>query len=124
MRDLTATELARMRSTSVEAMFDKCKILAHSRVYDAWNSPQDTYTPGVEIACGYLPKSSDELRTDELTQVTYDALVRLPLGTTLDGLDRIEITEVKGVEVSFVYGVLEPMVGTTCLIVPLEKIST
>jgi len=90
MRDISTAELVRMEDSLL--MQDTCIILSYSPTYDGYNDPVEGYTTGSAISGNYDPRSSGERRTFELTQVRFDATIRLPAGTSIDEKDKIRIT--------------------------------
>ena len=81
-----------MRSVQDGAMQDTCRVLAYSSTPDAYNNPEASYTPGSEMPCGLEMISPDELQASGHVPV-IDAHIRLPIGTTLDTRDRIQVTK-------------------------------
>jgi len=97
MRDFTSAELTRMRSTQDAAMQDTCQVLVYSSAADGYGNPSPTYTAGDAIACGLELVSPSEKQASGDVPV-IDARLRLPIDTTIDERNRIQVTHRYGEE--------------------------
>ncbi len=107
MRVFQETELERMQAANEAAMMDECSILTYSpvssfgEVQDGWDPPS---TP---IDCGLNTKKSKEIHKEDLSIVRTDAQIRLPIGTTVEPRDRIQVLSRFGVaeDTPLIYGI-------------------
>lgn len=92
MRAFAPAELSGMQRTQNAAMMDTCIIYAHSATsQNAYGKPGATYTLGVRrTPCGYDATASDEILQGN-ESVTVDAVFRLPVGTQIAALDRVQL---------------------------------
>lgn len=122
MRDIGTIELSRMSDSLL--MQDECRILSYSPTYDNYNDPTKGYTTGSAVDCIYDPRSASERRTFELTQVSFDASVRLPTDTVVDENDLIRITDRFGSSLALPdYNVVgDSMLRPTHVLVLLEEV--
>lgn len=116
-----------MGTEQVNHMFDTCHKLAHSYSSGGLNQQESTYTESMtDIACGFDPSPGSIAHGDQMTTVTWDAVLRLPLGTTFDEKDRFKITKRFGQAQAspLTYRLASPaQVGPTCIRVLLHKVS-
>ena len=123
MRHFSKTELKRMQGTQAGAMQDVCRVYAYSSAPDAYGNPSPTYTAGSPVVCGFKPTSREVQGSGEVDMV--DAKLRLPIATTLDSRDRIEVTHRYGVaitpEMYEVFG--PPERGPSGLVVDLKLVT-
>jgi hypothetical protein len=81
-----------MRSAQDGAMQDVCRVGAYQAADDAYNLPTPTYVYGIEVICGLeLMRPAEEHASGEVPVI--DAVLRLPIGTTIKETDRIRIEE-------------------------------
>jgi head-tail adaptor len=92
VRVFTTAELSAMQSTQTGAMQDTCKIQVYSRTLDTYGDPVVTYTDGAAIVCGVEMTASREGWHAEMTTENIEAVIRLPIGTSLKTTDRILVT--------------------------------
>ncbi len=120
--DLTVTELDRMQDTQEGAMMDECTILSYSsttvsgEVQDGWSGG------GTPVACGLNTKKSKEIHKEDLSIVRTDAQLRLPIGTTIEPRDRIQVLSRFNVteDEQLIYGIEgEPRKGPSGLLLDL-----
>jgi len=119
---LSASDLAGMQAVAEASMMDACKVLAYSTSStDRYGNPAPTYTPGSEIACGFEP-SSEEVHDSGQVAMT-DGVLRLPIDTSIDRRDRIQVTTRYGVAVTAVtYEILgNPERGPSALVLQLRE---
>lgn len=131
MRPNTPGENQRLRLYQDGAMQDTCIILRYTEgTKDTYNLDSDpTYPPSDPIICGYKPKpqSKAEITRPDKTVIQVAATLRLPRETEIDLLDRVQITHIKGEELTspLIYGLVGPIqVGVSGLVVELEEVST
>lgn len=98
VRDFTSTELSRMQDAQEDAMQDMCVRMEYAQgSQDAHGKPAETWTEGDSLSCGFDPAAKEEAM--EGTEVVMtDAVMRLPLDTTLDNRDRLKVTHRFGEE--------------------------
>lgn len=90
--NFSADELAGMRTAQDGHMLDTCVIRVYSRTFNGFGEPVPAYTDGSAIACGLDMRPGRETQQDDMTVLSYDATIRLPIATTLDRKDQIKIT--------------------------------
>ena len=121
---LRAGEIASMRGVQNAHMMDECVILAYSSVPDGYNLTTDTWTAGSPIACGVRHDGRREAM-DDAEVVIADATIRLPIGTTIDRLDRLRVTKRHGVAIEPVtYAIIGiPKRGATGLRITAREVT-
>jgi hypothetical protein len=103
------TDLAGMQAAQEGHMMDTCHRLIYSAAASNYGEMVPTYTESsTDIPCGLEQKPGSERWRADMTTLTWDATIRLPIGTTIDTRDRIKITKRFGVAVS---GVAYEIVG-------------
>jgi hypothetical protein len=90
--DFSAAELADFRTAQDGHMMDTCKIGVRSVTYNTTGEPIETFTLGNAMDCGLDMRPGSERHGENMTQVTYDATARLPIGTVINVLDRLTVT--------------------------------
>ena len=92
---LSAAELAAMQDTQEDAMMDTGVILRYASTETEYNLLVETYTPDASgTACGFDGSPGKEV----LDQVPMsEAVIRMPLATSVDAKDRVKITHRFGV---------------------------
>lgn len=103
-------QLTHFRNTQVSSLMDACKIHVHSVTRNDYKEEIATYTPGNEIACGLQQTGGQENQKDKNTVVSYDAILRLPHGTSFDLQDKVEITKRFGATINptIIYDFVSP----------------
>ena len=93
MKELSATELSRMRSSAEETMFDRCLIGKYMRdEVDDFNIPADYWEELTEeFLCGFKIVRNREVM-DETEVVMIEAEMRLPFDTDIDRRDKVKLT--------------------------------
>lgn len=92
MRHPTSTQLSRMQGHAVESMWDLCVILRWASVADDYGTETSHYTAdAAAITCGFDASGQREVMGVTQIEMT-DAVVRLPIATSIDRRDRIQIT--------------------------------
>lgn len=103
MRPLSATEMARLQAPQNDAMLDTARRLVRTAgAQDAHGAQAITYVAAsTTIACGYRPGAGaanpSQRDHQDLARVPEGlAIFRLPVGTTIDGKDRIRLEKRMG----------------------------
>jgi hypothetical protein len=126
MRDFTTADLSRMQSTQQAAMQDTCKIAVRVATVNVLGEPVYTWPVyGSAIDCGLNMRGGRERERQDGTILITDGLLRLPIATTVNVTDRIQITHRFGVAISptLVFDVVgEPMRGPSGLQVELKSV--
>jgi hypothetical protein len=124
----TTQELTKMRTAQDNHMMDTGRRLVQSRSYDNdYNEPDDSFTPaGSTIKCGLEMKAGNEMDKETMILVQYDAVLRLPIGTTVTPLDRWRIEKRHGESITSIdYQIVSPIQrGPSGLRVLLRKVET
>jgi hypothetical protein len=129
MLPLFTGELATFQGTQAAAMHDTCVILTSVITTNRYGKPVETFTTGPAIPCGFRQGGQASAGTNEVMEgtevVTADAVLRLPITTTITSRDRVAVTHRYGVAVPLqAYGVLgQPARGPSALVVELELIT-
>lgn len=97
VRDFTSGELDRLQDVQGSAMQDTCVVSVFSSSQDDWGNPAVVYTDGSAIACGVEHVKPDEQQASGDVPV-IDAVIRLPIATSLDPADLIRVTYRYGVD--------------------------
>ena len=89
----SSDELGEMRATQVGHMLDECVILAYAEgTRNEFNEADEpTYTAGDHLPCGLDMRSGSERGGFQMTQIQYDATLRLPIKTVIKEKDRVQI---------------------------------
>lgn len=127
---LTAGELAQMQAIQEESMIDTCVIVTITTTTGAYGGQTQTPSDSQPLRCGLSFNTAAgggtarRINTERGPLAAVDAVLRLPLGTTLDATSQIRITHRNGAAVTPVtYQVEGPvMPGRTCLIVGLKRV--
>lgn len=108
----TELDLANMRTAQDEHMLDKCVILSYTagtlNEYNESDAPVETVSG--EIVCGLDMRPSSERHNSDMTLITYDATLRLPIATAVKETDRIRVTKRFGETITpLTYEIVSPM---------------
>ncbi len=89
----SSDELSEMRTAQVGHMLDECVILAYAEgTRNEFNEADEpTYTAGDPLPCGVDMRSGSERGGFQMTQIQYDATLRLPIKTVIKEKDRVQI---------------------------------
>lgn len=100
MTSFSTSELTAMQAAQDGHMMDTCTVDAYADGGpDAYGNSDPSWTPGSAIVCGFKPvKVAEGLEASEVP--LKDAVIRLPIGTSLTNLDRITVTHRHGVAVT------------------------
>lgn len=119
----------KLRTIQALAFCDKCRILVFSETYDDIGNTAENYTAGSEIACRYFTGAAIAAQGYEIlaqSEIPRNSTwLALPLGTTVQTMDRIRITERQGADLDQVedYEVASPVViATTAVVVRLRPV--
>lgn len=115
---------AREQAAAATTMLDTCIVHRHSAATaNAYGVPGATYAAGAPTACGYKARSSREVQQGNDT-VIIDAELRLPHGTAIKSLDRVEVTHRYGdaLTPALLFEVIgQPAIGMSAVVVNLVK---
>lgn len=90
----SAADLTNMRATQDIHMMDTGVRMVQSSSVNDFGETIETFTAAVTaIACGLEMRSGNETNQTDKTVIQYDAVLRLPIGTTIDPKDRWKITK-------------------------------
>jgi hypothetical protein len=90
------TTLGEFQGQSLDNMRDTCVVLHHdSTARDAHNKPKPTWVPQEPSPCRFRLTPGREVQNGSETALA-DGVLKLPLGTIIASLDRVEITHRKG----------------------------
>lgn len=108
-------------------MFDTCHRMVHSYSSGGLNQQESTYTESsTDIICGFDPSPGSIANGEQMTTLTWDAVIRLPLATTFDEKDHFKITKRFGQAQSpaLEYRIASPaQVGPTCIRILLHRVT-
>lgn len=126
MRALTPIELQRMRATQDSAMMDCVVLMPYSESKDSLNHPVPSWAPdGPILNCGIDMTGGEEIWQGGKVVVTWQARIRLPLGTKFDLRDcvRVVIRYGQPTDNNTVYGFDGPaQEGPSGIVVPIKKV--
>lgn len=126
---ISASELHKLRDVYADSLGCKCKIWTYSSTQDSTGllvPAAPVWANISEIACGVDPQGSSESARRDMTLGVYDALLRLPLGTTIATKDRVQWTESWGTDLTaaIVFEVAgPPRQGPLGILAPLKRIA-
>jgi hypothetical protein len=95
-RAFTEVQLAGMQGTHVEHLMDTCRVGTRVDTQDSTGAAVAGYTWSAPLACG-LQSKGGTLQEGSTQPITYDAQVRLPMGTVLGAADAVRVTKRHGV---------------------------
>jgi hypothetical protein len=103
--------LAFMRTVQEAHMQDTGYRLVYSRTYNEVHESVDTWTASpTATACGIEMRSGSEKNRDDMTLIQYDAILRLPITTTIDFKDRFRLTKMYGESIAPIdYEIVSPI---------------
>lgn len=123
---LDANTLAQIQTTQTEAFFDTCVPMTRSATADSYGQMIETWTSGTAIACRFVPKGSQEGRTERGIVVTTQPMLRLPLTSTITALDKVQVTKRFGTTLATALTFAvdgTPQRGATALTVMLKDVT-
>lgn len=123
MNAFSTTELERMQGVQEGAMQDTCIILQYAAGSGDYGYGQPTYTTGATVACGLNHKAREVMQDTQV--VLTDAVLRLPIDTAVDNLDRVKVTKRYGMAITpETYEILgQPDRGPSGLVLNLRRVS-
>lgn len=90
----TAADLTGMKAAQVAHMMDTCKLQANVQTKDSHGQLVDTWpVDGSELVCGLDMRPGSERHGVDMSVLTYDATLRLPITSAPDEKDRVKITK-------------------------------
>lgn len=123
MQPIGADELAGLQAGGESTMLDQCRIEYHDRTGPVDNHGKPTKVPVAPVTkrCGFRPGGGREVQNGSERSVS-DASIRLPVGTEIDNLDVIVLTQRFGRPVPEQrYNVIGmPRYGPTAIILTLQ----
>jgi hypothetical protein len=127
MKALTLDELKRMVDTQNAGMMDLCEILEYQEGLPSdLGKPVKSWIPRADpVACGYNGQARREVMEGGQVTVT-DAVMRLPMGTTLERRDRVRLTHRFGakLDTTLEYEILgEARQGASGLVLNLRSVT-
>ena len=126
MSSFTTADIAGMRATQQAHMMDRCILLRWTGSVDSFGKVRATYVPGPELACGLGWRESHEAPDADKTVERWDMTLRLPVGTSLDPRDRVQVIERFGITEAdpITYELAgEPATGPSGLRVPIKRVT-
>lgn len=109
MNKLSTEELTRIRTAQTEAMQDTCVLQTYSETFNSFGEPIKTWTAGSSVACGVEMKPGGEKFGSDNVVIEYEATIRLPITTSVNIRDRINITSMFGETVNYTYDIAGPI---------------
>ena len=123
----TAADLANMRLAHTDRLQDSCYLQNLTATPDGYGDPVRSWADtGLEIDCGLEMKTGSERRDSDKTVVTYDAILRLPVTTTVTELQRVRVTKRHGETITAIaFQIVSPVQrGPSGIRLLLQKVST
>ncbi len=111
-QDFTDKELDEMAEDQEAHMLDTCKIQSRVLTGNDFGEQVESWpVDGEETICGLEMSPGSERHTAEGNTIQYDAILRLPLETQINPVDRVKITKRFGVrlETALVYEIMSPI---------------
>jgi len=114
-----------MRDTQEYSMMDEGVRLIRSESANSYGEPIVTYKEGESTNCGIEFQTHREAHSPEMTIVTYDAILRLPIGYTISEKDRFKLTSYRHDVYEMVFEVATPVQkGISCNRVMVNRVET
>lgn len=89
-----AADLANFRSAQDDHMMDEGVIGTYTDAEDSFGAKNPTWSySSTAIKCGLDMRPGSERHTQNMSVVTYDATLRLPIATTIGVKDRFKVTK-------------------------------
>lgn len=121
----TARELEQMRKAQDSHMMDMCYIQRYSAAYTSGERIATYTDDATPTECGLDMNPGREDHRQDMTTVTWDATLRIPITTTIDQKDRIKIVERHGESLAdpIVYRIESPIQrGSSGIRVRLKRV--
>ena len=111
MSEFVSSDLAGMQATQTAHMLDTCRRLVFTSAADDYGEMVPTWTEAAtDIECGLEQTPGSERGRADMTTLTWDATMRLPIGTSIDAKDRLKVTKRFGVAITAIeYGIAGPI---------------
>jgi hypothetical protein len=125
MRKLTTSDFDGMVMVVEDSFFDECNLINNTMSYEStYGDEVLTPTTISGVSCGFKNGNSVDLNKQNLFQTEVDATLRIPIDTTISGIDMIQMTKLNLVAISPITYKLEgePQIGKTCVILGLKSI--
>lgn len=89
----TADELTMMRAAQAGHMLDTCYLQVYSASINSFGEPVVTYTEAASsTTCGLDMRPGSERHEPDKSVTEYDAIIRLPITTSVTVRDRIRVS--------------------------------
>lgn len=112
-----------MRQIANLHMMDIGYVQVYSSELDEYGDDVVTYTDGALTICGLKNEAGSEYHTPGMTVVTWDAVLRLPIGYEVNEKDRFIITSFRGEPVTMIFEISSPVqIGMTANRVRLKRV--
>lgn len=118
-------DFASLRVVAESTFFDACEIgTVAAHTWGSADTTAGTVTFGDAMACGFNPANRGETK-DGSQAPDLDATLRLPIGTVVDNVSRVRITERNGEAITAELYSVEglPQRGPTALVLGLKRIT-
>lgn len=124
----TSADLANMRSAHTDRLQDKCYIQALTVTPNSMNEQVKSWADtGSEISCGLeMNPGSEEYGVDKVV-LQYDAILRLPITTSIDETQRLRVTKryAETLSTPLIFDIVSPIQrGPSGIRILLRKVST
>jgi len=128
MRQISSSEVSRIRTSQLETLHDVCVIQTFSSSgSNTFGETVGSWTSGCPIACGLWENGGVKSYQGNVILTEADATLRLPSGTAITTKNYVKVTYLYGSAVSgsLIYSVYsEPKNGLSGLVVELKRFST
>lgn len=123
----TAADLTNMRSAHTDRLQDECYVQALTETPNTFGEVVNSWADsGAAIACGLDMRPGSETRGINKTVVQYDAVLRLPVTSTVTETQRIRVTKryAETLGTAIVFDILSPIQrGPSGFRILLNKVS-
>lgn len=116
--------MAGITATIEDSLLDTCTVDAYTELAGELNEPEVTYTAGAATPCRFRATSGMVNIVPDFGLAGVDAMLRLPLGTTITNRDRVTVTHRYGIALAEpqTYSVAgDPAPGIASLEVKLQE---
>jgi hypothetical protein len=123
MKPISLQEIWSFGKTASESFNGKCKVLTPTVSTDSLGDIINTWTTGIEVACGLQFIGGKEVK-GEMTVLPFDAKLRLPFNTVVESNCKILMTEYLLSPYAETFEIVsEPRYGVSCITLDLKKVS-
>ena len=123
----TSTDLTNMRLAQTDRLQDECYIQALTETTNTFGETVNSWADsGSAISCGLDMRTGSETRGINKTVVQYDAVLRLPVTSTVAETQRIRVTKryAESLTTPIVYDIISPIQrGPSGIRILLNKVS-